>query len=555
MSLSWSRIVLSGAVVLTVVGVGVVSAPAEAAHSTSSGVRCTIVGTAGDDTLVGTPGRDVICGLGGNDVIVGRGGDDLVDAGGGNDRVSGGAGHDVLIGGSGKDRLTGGDQGDRIAGGSGNDFLISGKGPDHVDGGRGDNLCLVDGHDVSRRCHYDEEAPVVVTARASVSAVDVTNASAVVTVRAHLTDDTGVASVFTYLNGPENTAVSFGGPSEPEAGVLHLVRNGWWKTTITVPRYTVAGPLSATVYVDDRVGRSTSADFDNLVQVADADPDTVAPDVSLVSVTPTPVDVRQKAQDVRIRFHAVDAQSGVERLSVCLTVPDPPTPAFDKPSFHSATCDDAAPRTTGTARDGQWTASVTLPRRATSGTYEVLVYGYDRAGNVRQWLAPYDYAVFVDGHWSGAPASPLPGGGDVQVLGAPADQTPARVTGVTASRTHLDTLQKDARFGVNVHAKDAAGPGEGVTSVVAWLEPDTDLASNPQFSQVTLTRSSGTNRDGRWTGHLDVPQGTPPGTYHLVVVVVDRAHAAEYTDPGHTDGLNNVGLPGMPVITVDDTQP
>jgi hypothetical protein len=90
---------------------------------------------------------------------------------------------------------------------------------------------------------------------------------------------------------------------------------------------------------------------------------------------------------------------------------------------------------------------------------------------------------------------------------------------------------------------------------VAWLEADSNLASSPQFSQVTLERISGTRRDGRWAGRIEVPQGTPPGTYHLVVVVVDRAHATAYTDPPHADGLNTVGFASMPVITVTDTQP
>lgn len=37
--------------------------------------RCTIVGTAGDDSLQGTPGDDVICGLAGVDTIWGHEGD------------------------------------------------------------------------------------------------------------------------------------------------------------------------------------------------------------------------------------------------------------------------------------------------------------------------------------------------------------------------------------------------------------------------------------------------------------------------------------------------
>jgi Ca2+-binding RTX toxin-like protein len=118
-------------------------------------VRCTIVGTAGNDVLSGTPRRDVICGLGGNDRINGRGGnDDIIGAGGrdsmagslgrdrisgrgGNDRAAGGPGADRLWGGPGSDRLAGGAALDRIDGGRGNDRLLGGAGNDRLMGGLG----------------------------------------------------------------------------------------------------------------------------------------------------------------------------------------------------------------------------------------------------------------------------------------------------------------------------------------------------------------------------------------------------------------------------------
>jgi hypothetical protein len=72
---------------------------------TSSGARCTIVGTPRRDVLVGTARPDNICGLGGNDVIRGLGGGDVLDGGAGNDRIDGGAGADLLLGSAGADVL------------------------------------------------------------------------------------------------------------------------------------------------------------------------------------------------------------------------------------------------------------------------------------------------------------------------------------------------------------------------------------------------------------------------------------------------------------------
>lgn len=90
---------------------------------TSTGVKCTIVGTSGNDVLNGTAASDVICGLGGDDTISAAGGNDTVDAGPGNDIVNGGIGNDTVIGGSGDDSLNGGPGADKLTGGSGRDVV------------------------------------------------------------------------------------------------------------------------------------------------------------------------------------------------------------------------------------------------------------------------------------------------------------------------------------------------------------------------------------------------------------------------------------------------
>jgi hypothetical protein len=119
-------------------------------------VRCTIVGTDGNDMLRGTPRRDVICGLGGNDRIRGRNGPDIVFGGDGKDRLAGGRGsdrlygnrqRDVIRGQSGNDWLVGGGGRDRISGNAGSDWLLSAgdhRGGDHVSGGRGRDRARID---------------------------------------------------------------------------------------------------------------------------------------------------------------------------------------------------------------------------------------------------------------------------------------------------------------------------------------------------------------------------------------------------------------------------
>ncbi len=88
----------------------------------STGRRCSVIGTSGNDVLTGTREDDVICGLGGNDVLDAGGGDDLLDGGMGSDRLIGGAGDDTMLGGPGADRLLAADGfRDSVDGGPGTD--------------------------------------------------------------------------------------------------------------------------------------------------------------------------------------------------------------------------------------------------------------------------------------------------------------------------------------------------------------------------------------------------------------------------------------------------
>ena len=230
--MSRRRCVTLATVVTAVLGTLAVGAPAEAVVRTSSGVRCTLVGTAGNDRLTGTNRHDVICGRGGNDVIVGRGGGDLVDAGAGNDAVRGGDGNDVVLAGYGNDTVAGeggsdvvrggsggdsirGDAGnDHLYGDAGNDDLSGGTGADVVRGGAGTNWCLPGSGDSQVGCLYDRDTPTVDRVTLSSDTIDVTGADAAVTVKAHVTDDTGATSV----------GVSGGAPAEaPRSARRRLV--------------------------------------------------------------------------------------------------------------------------------------------------------------------------------------------------------------------------------------------------------------------------------------------------------------------------------------------
>ena len=147
-------------------------------------LKCTNIGTTGNETINGTDDPDVLCGGGGNDSINGLGGNDEIygygptgtvvtasgsvsaaerEDGPGNetastttdiagpgfppkdaDTVNGGGGHDVIHGQNGKDNLSGEDGNDTIGGGPGDDSLHGGAGGDLMEGHGGVDKLLGD---------------------------------------------------------------------------------------------------------------------------------------------------------------------------------------------------------------------------------------------------------------------------------------------------------------------------------------------------------------------------------------------------------------------------
>ncbi len=94
-----------------------------------------IEGGAGADTLVGGAGDDTVDGQVSNDFVYGGLGNDSLNGGDGDDTVGSDQGKDTIHGGSGDDRLHGGLDDDLLDGGDGNDILDGGWGRDRLIGG------------------------------------------------------------------------------------------------------------------------------------------------------------------------------------------------------------------------------------------------------------------------------------------------------------------------------------------------------------------------------------------------------------------------------------
>lgn len=510
----------------TLVVVGVSQSPAVYA---ATGERCTIVGTAGPDRLVGTDGRDVICGRGGADDLIGRGGADVLDAGKGADELVGGSGADTLLG--------GGD----------NDDLVGGRGPDDLVGGPGTNWCTVGGSDSETGCKHDLAAPSADSPRMDHDRVDVTNGDADVDVRVHVVDDTGASRVLVNLGSTDGSGSAIG----PEARLVSgTIRDGWWKTTLTVPRWAAPGDYATSVSVRDRVGRWSGREFPGTtLDVVDRNPDLDNPQVILRGPsTTTKVDVRTAAQDVTIEVRATDAVSGVWYLDLCLSKP--------LEGFYTNLPCVGGDLVSGDRHDGVWRADVRIPRGATGGDWNVSVDAIDRAHRGQspdQWMGPDLYRSWTNNGQSTDPSvHEFPADrGRFSVIGRRDSMAP-RITASKLAPDTVDTVSAPATVKVTVDAADAVD--EGVTSVGVALHAASSDASEPSFATLDLDLVAGDATNGTWTGNITLPQGTPPGQYYLQAWVEDITHWRSYVSkdsPYMADG-GQQELPGNPVLTVVD---
>ncbi|MGQ0465128.1 MAG: hypothetical protein ACT4QG_07370 [Sporichthyaceae bacterium] len=334
MSIALGRVgLLAGTVTLAWLPTAAVAVPAP---TTSSGLTCTIVGTAKADTLKGTAGNDVICGLGGNDKISGLGGNDVIDGGGGNDALYGGDGNDLLYGGSGKDTFF---------------------------GEAGTNTCDPVGTETASKCSKDSTAPSVVEWSVSTTSVNTAAEARSVTAEARVKDAySGVRKVELHLLGPDDR--QYGGGSKQSSG---SALDGYWRLAIQVPQGAPQGSYTLRILATDKAGKVRNHATNMTVQqTGQGDED--APFVEEWDLNGTkPKDGGVLTIDASAKV--TDNLSGVGVVTLRMVGPD------------GASYGGPATRSAGDDRDGTYTRQIVVPGDAPVGSYELVVVASDKAGN------------------------------------------------------------------------------------------------------------------------------------------------------------------------------
>jgi hypothetical protein len=364
----------------------------------------------------------------------------------------------------------------------------------------------------------DNGDPVVGSATTAPTTVDTTRRTTVVSLTVTVTDTggpgpaAGVGRVLAQLWGPQGKVT----PEHP-VRMLHGA-DDTWTARLAVPRGSVPGTYTAHLAVHDLAGNVSVAGAGTDVPLPSAAvtvtsvADGTAPRLMTLSLGRTAVDTRTKAAHVTVTARATDGRAGVKRVLV--------TAGNDQRSTSVL-----LQRVAGTAADGRWRGTLTVPRWLGSTAWRLQVGVVDGVVNVRTYgwaalgtLKHADRTITVRSRADGAAPR-----GSLTV-------TPTSVN--VGGQSQVVTLR--------VRARDA---GSGVAGVrVLLVDPDGSEAG----PEVALHRTSGSRRDGVWSAAVTISTCAIAGSWHTELEVTDRSRRSRQA---------RAGLPVFEVVANDNLAP
>ena len=344
----------------------------------------------------------------------------------------------------------------------------------------------------------DATKPVPTGLARSTETVDVRNGPAQITIDVTATDSqSGVQWVSISALGPKRTQ---GGSSPPQvtriSGDKH---NGVWRGTFTIPEFAPQGEWTIQMHVTDfqmnsayfeapdLAARGLKATF-NVLSHEDAEP----PKLTEFSVNPIEVNVHDEDQVINVRARLTDNITGVQHFwdnmhLVQFSAEDPVTRQSGGTGYMA--------KTSGTALDGVYEATISVPKSSATGLRTLRGYVQDEVDN---WAHLQDAELAAAG---GVPAilvynvplPPIPLGADPLDEGAvvkwdpPTDERGAEVTSYVveeqpqgivrtvdgdARSAVVDGLVNDVQHTFTVKAVNKAGPSDPSAAMSAVPSED-----------------------------------------------------------------------------------
>jgi serine protease len=354
----------------------------------------------------------------------------------------------------------------------------------------------------------DTAPPSLSTLTLSPAAVDVTAGPATVMVSATITDD---------LSGVVDGQTQMGIESQPDAQIVAtaLTRSSGssYVGQLTIPQNAASGTwrLRYVTLVDQAGNRRSmfrdelaAAGFGASVTVASAQADSTPPALGSLTITPTSIDVGNGPATITATATITDDISGVAESCGC---------AGHQIAFEQSSTGQVAISTFTRAAGNTWTAAVTIPQSAGTGTWRLrLISLRDNAGNSRTYfaadlaamgLAP-QIAVTATGvappasaPYTGTPTtSPAPSvSGTAGVQAGTAGQLTVPSSATTAPQSTVSWTA--ATFGRDVTVRAA-------TAAVGHVASGTLFAGSYGI-EVTVTRATPSNTPAESVTAFDAP--------------------------------------------------
>lgn len=368
----------------------------------------------------------------------------------------------------------------------------------------------------------DTQPPQLVGMSFSPSSVDVTSSAQTVTFTVRLTDNLAGLSLGSIglrsPSGLQNPSGSTGFVSP--TGILDRTFN----VPVQIQRYSEPGTWTvSSVFLSDQAGNFVvlntaalaAAGFPTTFDVTDANPDTVAPGIGSVLMTPNSVNVSSSPATVTVDINFTDSLSGFSVGSSVSLLDFVITSASGQQSRYLNI--RQWQMVSGTVNNGFWRASFDIPRYSEAGVWRVTsIRTRDATGNDRLFLAP-DLAGF---------------GQSIELLVAsnPSDTTPPQLTGLAFTPAFINTSQAPQAVQTDVALMDDLS---GVS-----FHRDTTLISNfrgilfrsPSGAQFNFTNAtpsstpvSGSPLNGTWRFNTNFVQFSEEGTWQVTAHFIDSA--------------------------------
>jgi hypothetical protein len=289
-------------------------------------------------------------------------------------------------------------------------------------------------------------------------------------------------------------------------------KNGTWKGTATIPRWTNNGTWKITqVFLFDAGNGFNfyiptgggSRPWNNAWPKAfsvKSTPDVKPPTVSSLKLSTGSVDTSSKPRPITVTVKAKDNLSGISGLGVGASV------TIGSRNFNTGTF---LVRKAGTARNGTFKGTMIVPRWVMAGTHvwKLTLSAGDVAGNFLGLSAAQLKAKHLTSTFK---------------VKSKTDSTKPALKGLTYTPKSVDARAKSKTVAVTLKASDTLS---GVSSARVTFTSPSGFPSTG-----FLVRKSGTPGSGTWKGKVVIPRCSEPGIWKVSVGLTDVAgNSSRYT--------------------------